>query len=214
MKQILAQISWFDLVVAALLMVGLARGRKRGMSGELLDVLQWLIIIVVGAMAYKPIGDFMSVSTHFSPMVCYIAVYVTLAIVIKAVFTLLKRSVGEKLVGADVFGSLEYYLGMIAGMVRFSCMLVALMAVLHAKEVTAQEVEAQKKYQLDNYGSVYFPTFDLLQYEVFQHSITGQAVNKYLHDQLIMASSGQAQPRGEGLIRRREQEINSVINGK
>ena len=43
--------NWFDLCVLAMLIVGIVIGRKRGMSLELLSVLQWLVIVFVGAMA-------------------------------------------------------------------------------------------------------------------------------------------------------------------
>ena len=44
-------LSWFDLVALAVLVVGLFRGRKRGMSEELLDVFQWLLIVVISVHA-------------------------------------------------------------------------------------------------------------------------------------------------------------------
>ena len=41
--------NWFDLLLLAMICAGVLRGRKRGMSEELLDFLQWLAIIIGGA---------------------------------------------------------------------------------------------------------------------------------------------------------------------
>ena len=45
------EVGWFDLVVAGFLVVGVLHGRRKGMTGELFDVFQWLLIVVVGAWA-------------------------------------------------------------------------------------------------------------------------------------------------------------------
>jgi len=38
---------WIDVLVLIALLVGFTRGRKRGMSVELLDVLKWLLVVLV-----------------------------------------------------------------------------------------------------------------------------------------------------------------------
>jgi uncharacterized membrane protein required for colicin V production len=49
-------ISWFDFVVLVFVIVGILRGRKRGMSQELLDFFMWIGMVAAGAYAYKPGG--------------------------------------------------------------------------------------------------------------------------------------------------------------
>lgn len=209
----LQQINWFDLVTLAVVIVGVVRGRKRGMSEELLDVLQWLVIIVVGARVYKPIGDFILLTIRVSPTYIYIVVYLTIAALVKALFALIKRSVGEKLVGSDVFGRLEYYLGMGAGAVRFLCMLLLVLAVLNARNVNPADLQRAAKRQQENFGSISFPTIDSVQYEVFHQSLTGVFVKNYLHDELI-ESGPAAAPRPEGVIKGHKRELNDLINGR
>ena len=53
-----------------------------------------------------------------------------LAALVYGVFALFKHSVGGKLLGSDVFGRGEYYLGMGSGMLRFGCVLLAVLALL------------------------------------------------------------------------------------
>src|SRR5688572_25952298 len=118
------QLMWFDLVVLALVAYGIFRGRKRGMSEELLDVFQWLCIVVLGALLYSPLGKTLSHFAGMGLLLSNIIAYAFIAIVIKFAFTSVKRSVGEKLVHSDAFGRFEYYLGMLAGSVRFLCVLI------------------------------------------------------------------------------------------
>ena len=101
-------LNWFDLVVVAVLVVGVLRGRKRGMSQELVDVIQWIVIIGGGAYLYLPIGQWFAETTSSSQLFSYVAVYIGLAILIKLLFLVIRRGVGGKLVGSDVFKGAEW----------------------------------------------------------------------------------------------------------
>ena len=50
-------INGFDLVLIVVLLTGIARGRKVGMSAELLSLLKWLAILFGCSLAYQPIGE-------------------------------------------------------------------------------------------------------------------------------------------------------------
>src|SRR5687768_5727792 len=93
-----SQLTWFDLLVLALVAYGIFRGRKRGMSEELLDVFQWLLIVALGAILYKPLGKMVAQGGWFSPLLSNIVAYVLIALIIKLIFSMIKRNVGEKLV--------------------------------------------------------------------------------------------------------------------
>src|SRR5687767_10303047 len=101
------QLMWFDLLVLALVAYGIFRGRKRGMSEELLDVFQWLCIVVLGALLYSPLGKGLARFASFPLLLSNIIAYAFVAIVIKFTFASVKRSVGEKLVHSDAFGRWE-----------------------------------------------------------------------------------------------------------
>src|ERR1041385_6896189 len=140
-----ARLSWVDLAVVGLLIIGVLRGRKRGMSEELLDLLKWLLIVVVGAQLYQPLGDMLAANSMFSRLSWYLAIYVTLILAIKIIFGVIKKKVGEKLLGSDIFGRAEYYLGMSAGAVRYACVIIAVMAVIHARLFSREEIDAHRK---------------------------------------------------------------------
>ena len=63
------------MLVLAIVGFGIYRGRTRGMSEELLDVIKWLIIVVVGGMVYRPVGQFVAGYTHVGPGAAYVLVY-------------------------------------------------------------------------------------------------------------------------------------------
>ena len=205
-------INWFDLLVLVILGVGFFVGKKRGMSEELLPLLQWLTIVVVSALAYRPLGALLAENTPLTLLLSYMLAYVFTAVLIKAIFSWVKKGVGEKLVGSDVFGRLEYYLGMLAGMVHFSCILLAALALLNARYISPDQLAQEARMQQDSFGSISFPTLGSLQQGVFVESVSGSAVKKHLEAQLIVpTAAGQKAPRGEPLNKRRERAVEEVL---
>src|SRR5204863_5869410 len=132
-----------------------------------------LAILFGCALAYQPLGETFAQTTGiFGTMAAYIIAYVIAAALILLLFALLKRSFDGKLVGSDVFGRSEYYLGMVSGVVRFSCMLLAVLAILNARYYSPKEVRAAEKYQEVWYGTNFFPTLQTVQSDVFEKSLT------------------------------------------
>jgi uncharacterized membrane protein required for colicin V production len=186
-------INWFDVLLLVVLFVGIQRGRKRGMSEELLSVLQWLGVVLGAAVVYEPLGLWLVGVTSCSALFCYITAYVLTAAAIVGVFAFLKRTFSGKLVGSDTFGAGEYYLGMPAGMLRFACVLIALLSLLNARYYRSEEIKAMEKFQMDNYGSDFFPTLQSVQSSVFEKSLTGPPIKKYLSFLLIKPTPPETQ---------------------
>lgn len=177
--------NWFDIFLLLWLGMGIFRGRKRGMSEELITFLQWMAIVVVSAIAYQPVGTVLQGAMKTGQLTAYIVAYLLTAGCVATVFLLVKRALGGKLIGSDAFGKSEYYLGMPAGMLRFICMLIAALALLNARLYSREEIAAAQKFQLDNYGSEFFPGLQSLQATVFEKSIMGPPIRKYLGFLLI-----------------------------
>jgi uncharacterized membrane protein required for colicin V production len=195
-------VNWFDMVVVITILFGLNKGRKRGMSEEIMVTIQWVVIIFAGAFLYKPLGDMLAASSPVSHVFCYIAIYITAAIITKIFFALVKKAAGGKLVGSDVFGAGEYYLGMISGAVRYACMLIAALAVLNAPYYSPQELNAARAYQNDVYGSNFFPEFSSIQTEVFKESFIGSLIKKNASVLLIASTKSETVA-----IKRRTEEL-------
>ena len=205
-------INWFDLATVAVVILGVMVGRKRGMSLELLAVMQWLLIIFVGAMAYDPLGRVLADVTGLGATVSFVTAYLLMAGGIMIAFVVLKRMTGEKLLGSDTFGGYEYYLGMVAGGVRFLCILLFALALLHAPQVSKAELDKQLRTQKDDLGEVYFPPFGSIRSYILDESFTGRLVQQYLPAQLIRVDSSAGSGRaGENIYRTREREVDEVI---
>jgi len=179
-------INLFDLALLVVLTAGILQGRKHGMSEELLSLFTWLAILFGCALLYQPgaelIGQFTSM---FSRLTCYLIAYVCGAALIFLLFLGIKRALGGKLLGSDIFGRSEYYLGMGSGLVRFSCMLLAALALLNARYFSPKEVRAMEARDIDLYGSTFFPGLHSLQATVFDRSLTGPWIKENLGFLLI-----------------------------
>lgn len=192
--------NWFDVFLLVWLGMGIFRGRKRGMSEELITFLQWIAIVVISSIAYQPVGVLLQSMAKMSQLTAYVVAYVLTAGCVATVFLLVKRALGGKLIGSDAFGKSEYYLGMPAGMLRFVCMLITALAILNARAYSSQEIAAAQKFQMDNYGSEFFPGLQSLQAMVFEKSISGPPIRKYLSFLLITPTA----PAGAGKYKQKE----------
>ena len=175
----------FDCVVIVVIGFGLWRGRKHGMSEELFGLLKWLAIAIGCAMLYRPAGQWLASSSPFSLLASFLFVYTGAALLILSIFAFFKHRIGGKLVGSDIFGRAEYYLGMGSGVVRLSCMLVVALALLNARYFNPTEVRAMEAFQNDVYGSNFFPTLHSAQEVVFEKSVSGSWIKQNLSFLLI-----------------------------
>lgn len=190
-------VSWFDAVFLAVLGFGLFRGRRNGMSKELLPLLQWLALAIGCGLGYPTVAPFFIHSLAWSRLASDILGYLTLALVILVVFSVLKNRFTERLIASDFFKGGEYYLGMPAGMIRFACMLLAALALLNAPFYTPQEIEAQKTRARNNFGGgtmsgSFFPSLNDIQDAVFVQSASGHCIKSYLGALLIDTTGSSA----------------------
>lgn len=206
--------NWVDAIIIIVLIFGIFRGKMRGMSNELLDVLQWLMIVVLGALYYEHVGQLI-VNLVGNPLFANVISYVLIGLGIKIAFIIVKRMVGEKLVGSDLFGRAEFLLGMVAGMVRYGCIVLAVMAIAHAPYVSRLTVEESQKKQEAEFGSAFFPTFAQIQYDMFFNSILGHLVKNNLENQLISPVAHYTpKPQRPTASQKREQEVEEAISGR
>jgi hypothetical protein len=177
--------NWFDILLLAVLGVGLVQGRKRGMSGEWVGVVKWLIILFGCALISQPLGGLIAAPGVFGPTVSCVVAYLSAMLLVFLVFARFQRRLHAKPVDTDFFGRGEYYLGMACGGVRLNCMLLVVLALLHARSFSPSEIKAIDDYQASEYGSHVFPTFPAVQAAVFDKSLTGPWIKQYLWFLLI-----------------------------
>jgi uncharacterized membrane protein required for colicin V production len=203
----------FDAVVIVLAIVGILRGRSRGISQDLLDLLMWVGIAIGGAFAYKPGGAWLAGVAHISPFWSRVGVYLGVMVLCFVAKVILKDLLKDKLANSDLFGSAEYPMGMLSGLVRFLLMIVTACALIHADLVSKERRDAQRKQQVADLGQSFFPSFGEIQEGIFENSFSGKNAKKYA-PWLFIEGGGNGpakEVRGEDSVgKRREKEIEGL----
>jgi uncharacterized membrane protein required for colicin V production len=188
------QFNWFDIALVLFLVLGAFRGRKRGMSQELLPLMKWLALVAVCGFLYQPVAEMISSSTVSSLLSASYAAYLGLALVVTLVFVLISRQLGGKIVGSDMFGKSEYYLGILSGMVRFACILIFGLSLLNARSFTQKEIDARNRYVQQNYSNDFFPALFQVQDQVFRESLAGPVIHSQLGCVMIKPVPAESKP--------------------
>ncbi|MGC8742970.1 MAG: CvpA family protein [Verrucomicrobiia bacterium] len=214
MKDLITNICWFDLLVVILISLGIFRGRKRGMSQELLDLLMWIGIVVGGALGYKFVSQIIIKQTGLELFWSNLLGYLAIVLICMIVKSILDRLVHDKIIELDLFGGLEYPLGMLSGAIRFLLILIMLLSLLNAKLVPEAELQAELKEQEKELGAVYFPSIGQIQRYIFEKSLSGRQLKKHLSFLLIeaVAPEGNAKKSGmESIKKEKQKQLDSVI---
>lgn len=193
--------NWFDVALVVMLGIGFWRGRKHGMSKEMIPFFRWMFIVIIGACCYSLLGDLLIHSgviryvfgrSASGRTAAYITSYLLIAGVIWLAFVYIGRWIKPKLDNSSIFGSSEYYLGMVAGTLRYACISVFALALLHAPYYTSQELAAQRAYNnrwygggMKDFSGDYIPSVDEAQADVFTDSLFGPFIDKHLTLMLI-----------------------------
>jgi uncharacterized membrane protein required for colicin V production len=193
--------NWFDIALLAILAFGFWRGRKRGMSREALPTLGWLLVVIGGGFGHPLLGDVVQhtgyVKKIFGTAVnertaAYVFSYLVIAVAAFMLYSLLVKIFKEKVSGSNAFGSGEYYLGIISGMVRYACITLFVLALLNAPYYSLADVMANKAYKnrwygggLKDYNGEFIPTVAEVQASVFRNSVMGPAIKNNLGALLI-----------------------------
>lgn len=206
---------WFDILTIATVVVGIKVGRTRGMTVELIPMLQWVTTVIAGAKLYPAIGQRFMTLLHINPSPAYALAYAAVLIVAAIIFLFIRKTIGEKLVGSDFFGRMEFYLGMLAGAIHFFCILLVVVSFLNSRYISDDEREAFAKMQKDNFGSISFPTIGSIQQDVFEKSVSGSWIKVHLSTLLVHPQAPSANTQGSDNIgKQREKAVDDAINGK
>jgi len=174
------------------------------MSKELLPLVQWLVMVPLCGLVYPMLAGMLD---HFVPdkfWTCLIS-YLALAMVVFIVFAIIRQQLAEKVVAGDFFKGGEYYLGMMAGLVRYACVLMFVLALMNAPVYTKAEIAAQTSRDQQNFGGgagtgfsgSFFPHFFQVQSAVFKESFLGPRIKNFAGMLLIdtgQPGAGGAQP--------------------
>jgi uncharacterized membrane protein required for colicin V production len=207
--------SYMDAIVLVWLVAGLLRGRKHGMTQELLPALKWVAIVLLAGYFNQPLAAFIREGSNgaFSPLWSLIAAYALIALVLALLFALLRHGLGDKLTGSDLFGRYEYYSGMLAGLVRFACMVLVLLAVMHSRIVTQPELDAINAQMKKNLDDIHPPRYiyGSIEQAIFFQSFTGRSVQEYLPDLLIPTVAPPEVPKADSIKKKLQDAIDNPL---
>jgi hypothetical protein len=157
------------------------------MTKEVLPMFQWLATVLACGLGYEIVGQLIINLSGWGKLPCYLMGYFGLMFVVYLVFHLLKKLFSERLTGSNFFGSGEYYLGMVSGLIRYACLLLVALALLNAPYYTAADIASSKAYNarwfgggLQGYSGDFFPTLQSVQAAVFKNSLIGPFIKNYL----------------------------------
>jgi len=191
----------FDLALVAVLAVGFWRGRKNGMTKEILPAIKWVVLVAACTLGYAWLGGLLIQwgvikslfgNTFKEQTAAFVAAYLAIALVVFIIFSYIKKAFREKVDGSNAFGSGEYYLGMFSGTVRYACMLVFFLALLNAPVYTLADVHNRQDFNnrwfgggLEGYSGDFIPSIDEIQAGVFKNSLLGPPIKNNLSVLLI-----------------------------
>lgn len=183
-------VNWFDGAVFFLLLFGVFRGRKHGMSKEFLPLLKWVAVVVVSGIFYPMTAQLLVNTARMGKLSSNLCGYLLIAVSIIIVFMIFKRLLGHRVGENNFFGSGEYYLGMTSGVVRFACMVLAVLALLNAPYYSQADIKAHNAYVKRWFGGGlydgnYFPDLQTVQESVFKKSFIGPYIKDYLAPILV-----------------------------
>jgi len=193
-------VNWFDAAVLLVLSLGLFRGRKNGMTKEVLRMLQWLTLVILCGLFYQTAAQFLVNTAGWTDSTSRVAGYLILAFLVWLVFLVLKKIFAPRLTGSNFFGSGEYYMGMMSGMIRFACILFFGLALVNAPNYTPAEIAAHQAYVKrwyggGVYGGNYVPDVPTVQDSIFKKSFVGPYIKDYLGQFLINTEPAKPQPK-------------------
>ena len=193
-------VNWFDAALLAILGFGLFRGRKNGMTKEVLPMLEWLTLVVVSGLGGAIVAQLYTNACGLGKLASGLLGYLTLALLVFVIFSGVKKTLKPRLTGSNLFGHGEYYLGMPSGMIRYFCILIFALALLNARFYTAGEIEQTQIYNQRWYGGGiysgdYVPDLHAVQESVFKESFTGPYIKHYLGALLIETGPSSSQAR-------------------
>jgi hypothetical protein len=197
----------FDVALVLLLAFGYWRGRRNGMTKEVLPMFYWVATVVVAGLGYSYLGDLLtqqgvgrklfSGSGFKEKTAVYILAYLILAGLVRFAYTFVKKFFKPRLEGSNVFGSTEYYLGMTSGVIRYACIMLSVLALLHAPVYTAADLNAERAYKnkifgggVEGFSGNYIPSVSEVQALVYKDSLIGPTIKSSLRMLLINTGGG------------------------
>jgi uncharacterized membrane protein required for colicin V production len=208
------KVNYVDFIAIVWLIIGLFYGRKRGMTQEILPTIQWVSIVVVAGLFYRPLALLIRQYARFDSLWSNLTGYLLIAFGVHMVYLWVKHLIHQKLIGTDMFGRMEYYFGMAAGVIHFGCILIMAFALLNARIITKAELAKTEKAQSDAFSDIRFPTYGSIQQAFLFQSFTGGLIETNLSAVMIASATPPPHSKDMTLKAQQEQMINEILDAR
>ena len=85
---------------------------------------------------------------------------------------------------------------------------------MHAQPINEKELQAKRKTQVEDLGSIYFPPFGDIQKSIFEESLVGKLVKDNMSSQLINVDTQLARNNRDNIGQMRLRDVNDIIDRK
>jgi uncharacterized membrane protein required for colicin V production len=193
--------SWFDGALICILVFAFWRGRKRGMTKELMPTVKWVSILLVAGLCHPFLADYLEQAGYVRKVfgntfrehtAALLTAYLSIGLVLFIFFTVLGRKINPKIEGSNFFGGNEYYWGVVAGLVRYVSLILVALALLNAPLYSQADIEAAKAYNnrwfgggQKDFSGDFIPSVYEVQDNVFKKSLVGSLIKDNLSILLI-----------------------------
>jgi hypothetical protein len=98
---------------------------------------------------------------------------------------------------------------MMAGLLRFACMVVVLCALMNSRVYTRAELAETEKMQKKNFEDIRFPTYGAIQHAILTESYAGRWIEGNLY-RVLIASVAEGKP-AKTPAQKRQDTLNLIL---
>ena len=170
-------LNMFDALILGALGWGIYQGKEEGASSTHVSVVQWMLIGLAGGFMGNLLGSFL-LMIFGSPYWSQLFGFFLWIFMVACFFAYLNSKGKGEWKDADWFGRTEYPLGILGGLIKYFCIILTIMSILNAKHYTPAMIKADRDWQIEEFGSMLFPSFTMLNNTVFNTSFSGPHLTK------------------------------------
>lgn len=120
----------YDLIIVAVLVIGILRGLTRGLSGELAALIALALAVAAAWYLYEPVGDYLAQAREWTMLQAHtVAIVVVILLALLVLFAL--GALLKKIMSFAFKGWLERIGGAVLGFVRFGIIAAAVIFLIH-----------------------------------------------------------------------------------
>jgi membrane protein required for colicin V production len=127
---LLSTLNWYDWVVAVAVVYGLWSGLRTGLSGELLRVLSWVLMVAAAVFFFEPVGAWLARTLRLAREPANLIAFVVLVVMVYVIMLAIRWLVTKRFPRQPMAAFLENFGGALAGALRMTVMMGLLTVVL------------------------------------------------------------------------------------